>query len=60
MVLLCVPCGILYKPIKFEPIYDENLSKTNENEVVENNENEKLLIKHKNNGNLGFFFNFFF
>lgn len=23
VVLLCVPCGALYRPIEFEPIYDE-------------------------------------
>lgn len=24
VVLLCVPCGILYRPIQFEPIYDDD------------------------------------
>nr|CAD2190488.1 unnamed protein product [Meloidogyne enterolobii] len=25
LVLLCVPCGILYRPVKFVPIYEEEL-----------------------------------
>jgi hypothetical protein len=27
IVLLCIPCGLLYRPIEFEPIYDDDKEK---------------------------------
>lgn len=53
MVLLCVPCGALYKPIEFKPIYDENLIKTNENGCDKNKDDNKMLKKHNHNGIIG-------
>lgn len=58
LVLLCVPCGALYRPIEFEPIYEEDLAKKHEEEANENaeNEQEKLLRKEKLNGVIGLIF----
>lgn len=38
LVLLCVPCGILYRPVKFVPIYgdEEELEEEEEGKVDEN------------------------
>uniref|UniRef100_A0A915CXR1 Major facilitator superfamily (MFS) profile domain-containing protein n=1 Tax=Ditylenchus dipsaci TaxID=166011 RepID=A0A915CXR1_9BILA len=48
MVLLCVPCGALYRPIQFEPIYDEKdpIEKFRQ----ETEEKQALLAKPQSNG----------
>ncbi|KAI1702908.1 major facilitator superfamily domain-containing protein [Ditylenchus destructor] len=52
LVLLCVPCGALYRPVMFEPIYDDddkfglriNEGKTNEEVEEASDEKEKAAI----------------
>ncbi|CAD5229360.1 unnamed protein product [Bursaphelenchus okinawaensis] len=46
VVLLCIPCGALYRPIAFEPIYNDEDKKEEEEEE----EKEKTKAEPKKNG----------